>query len=68
MENNVPKKMPKGYAKQVERMRKVNEEKEKIKEEEERIATGARYEKVRLKGEKAPSFLKSQEGSLRSKN
>jgi hypothetical protein len=36
--------MPKGYAKQVERMRKVNEEKERLKEEEERKATGERYE------------------------
>jgi hypothetical protein len=60
--------MPKGYAKQVERMRKVNEEKEKLKEEDEKKLTGERYEKFRLRGENAPSFLKGPEGGLKNKN
>ena len=55
--------MPKGYAKQVERMRKINEEKERNKEEEMKKYTGERYETQRLKKEKAPSFLKSYEQS-----
>jgi hypothetical protein len=44
VENNVPKQMPKGYAKQVERMRKINEEKEQYREEERKKYTGERYE------------------------
>jgi hypothetical protein len=68
VENNVQKTMPKGYAKQVERMRKVKEEKEKMREEEERKAKGDRYETMRLMKDKAPSFLKSSDGLNRSKN
>ena len=48
-------------------MRKVNEEKERQKEEDERKVTGERYETMRLKREKAPSFLKNYE-QVKGKN
>ena len=56
-ENDVPKQMPKGYAKVVERMRKHQEQQEKFKHEEELKVIGGRYGKDKLEKMKPPSFL-----------
>ena len=48
IENKVHKQMPRGYAKQVERMRKTFEAKEKFKQEEHKKNVGERYDKNRL--------------------
>jgi hypothetical protein len=55
--NNIKQDLPKGYAKVVERMRKVQEDKCKEKIEEEKKNIGERYGKERLEKMKPPSFL-----------
>lgn len=55
--DNTKQDLPKGYAKVVERMRKVQEEKYKDKIEEEKKNKGERYNKERLEKMKPPSFL-----------
>ena len=59
VENDVQKNMPRGYAKTVERMRKLQQDKMKDKDEEHKKAVGDRYSKERLKLDqaKSPSFL-----------
>lgn len=57
LENDVPKQMPKGYAKVVERLRKHKEAQEKFKADEELKVTGGRYAKEKLDKMKPPSFL-----------
>ena len=57
LENSVPKQMPKGYAKTVERLRKHKEEQDKLKQVEELKDRGQRYAKEKLDKMKPPSFV-----------
>ena len=57
LENDVPKQMPKGYAKTVERLRKHKEAQDRIKQEEELKERGQRYAKEKLDRMKPPSFV-----------
>ena len=51
------KKMPRGFDKEVERMRKLRDQKEREKLEEQKKLTGERYGKEKLDKMKPPSFL-----------
>ena len=51
------RKLPRGFDKEVERMRKLREQKEKERAEEEKKLTGERYGKEKLERMKPPSFL-----------
>lgn len=60
IENNVPKQMPKGYAKVVERLRRPQEYKENIQKEVDKNVIGQRYSQKKLKNMKPPSFLERE--------
>lgn len=60
-ENEMPKQMPKGYAKSVERLRKHKETQDKLKQDEEMRERGLRYNKEKLEKMKPPSFLSDAE-------
>ena len=51
------RKLPKNFDKEVDRMRKLREQKEKDKIEEAKKLTGDRYNKDKLDRMKPPSFL-----------
>ena len=57
VENQVPKQMPKGYAKSVLRLRKQKEAKDKARREEELKAVGQQYSRGKLDRMRPPSFV-----------
>ena len=66
-EGSVPKHMPKGYAKSVERLRRHKEAQERARQDEEMKDRGHRYNRDKLDKMKPPSFLVDADRSSRQK-